>query len=342
MNPYDFVRVIWERPGARRQGPPHDRFQGLSGRIEGTLTALTPIFLPERDERQPRQFMYSAARGACIIPGASLKGMFRSLVETIDGGAWWFISEWQDKLPPAFRRPADITRLDAACRMFGFMGEKGGRDSAPILAGHVGFEDAVCIEARDHEPLITVALLSPKPHHSAWYLDQGGNMVAGRKYYFHARNAPIRTRAGARRDLGAHIKPLNAGSRFAFKVTFDNVAEDDLNVLLYAMVLEPTMRHKFGYAKPAGLGSVEVQLQKLQLIDRMGRYRAGVGGITTYEEDALERYIAGRIARYVNDRQSITLNDLRRIWAWPATHDIQYPGEEWFDEHPQTPIRATP
>lgn len=342
MNPYDFVRVVWERPGERHPGPAHDRFQGLSGRLEASLTALTPLFLPEHGERQPRRFMYSAANQAYLIPGTSLKGLFRNLVETVDGGAWWFIDTWGETLPAAFRRPADVNRLDAACRMFGFMGEKGGRDSAPILAGHVGFEDAVCVEARRREPFVTVALMNPKPTHTAWYLDQGGHLVAGRKFYFHARNAPIKSRAGARRDLGAHIEPLDTGSRFVFRAHFDNISEHDLGLLLYALVLEPDMRHKFGYAKPAGLGSVEIQLHWVEIVDRLARYRAGGGGITRYAGDDLTAFVRPRIARYTSDRQSLTLSDLRRIWAWPAIYDLQYPGEEWFDEHSQTPIKATP
>lgn len=339
MNPFDFVRVVWEQPGARRPGPPHDRFQGLSGRLEASLTALTPLFLPDRNPSQPRRFMYSAAHQAYIIPGTSLKGLFRSLVETVGGGAWWFIDKWGDRLPPAFRRPADLAQLDAACRLFGFMGE---RSNAALLAGHVGFEDAICVDPRRREALTTLALLSPKPSHTAWYLDPAGRLVAGRKFYFHARNAPIKARAGARRDLGANIEPLDAGSRFVFRAHFDNLAEDDLGLLLYALVLEEGVRHKFGYAKPAGLGSVHVQLHRVETVDRLARYRAGGGGITRYEGADLAAFVAPRIRRYVEDRQSPTLGDLRRIWAWPAAHDLQYPGEEWFDEHSQAPISATP
>jgi len=342
MNPYDFVRVVWEQPGAKRAGPSHDRFQGLSGRLEASITALSPLFLPEHNEQQPRRFMYSAARQAHVIPGTSLKGLFRSLVETVDGGAWWFIDKWAETLPAAFRQPANVDRLDAACRMFGFMGRKGGYESAPVLAGHVGFEDAVCVEAHRHAPFVTVALMNPKPTHSAWYLDPEGRMVAGRKFYFHSRNGPLKARAGARRDLSAHIEPLDTGSRFVFRAHFDNVADDDFNLLLYALVLEPELRHKFGYGKPAGLGSIEVKLHWVETVDRLARYRAGGGGMTRYEGAGLDGFIARRIARYTGDRQSLTLGDLRRIWAWPATYDLQYPGEEWFDDHPQAPIRATP
>ncbi|RRR68650.1 MAG: hypothetical protein EI684_17310 [Candidatus Viridilinea halotolerans] len=338
MNPYDFVRVIWQQPGLRRQGPSHDRFQGVSGRLEACLTAETPLFLPDRNPSKPRRFRYSNAQRAYFIPGSSLKGLFRSLVETVDGGAWWFINTWENKLPAAFQRPRDLARLDAACRMFGFMGEKGHQESAPLMAGHVSFEDAICIRAVEHEAINTIILLSPQPKHTAWYLDSSERLVAGRKFYFHARNAPMTSHA----SLGANIKPLASGSHFIFRVHFNNLAEDDFNLLLYALVLEPEMRHKFGYAKPAGLGSIHVQINWLETIDRLGRYRAGGGGITRYADHALATLLAARTATYCNNRTSLTLNDLRRIWAWPAQHDLRYPSREWFNEHSQDPLDKTP
>ncbi|MBX0329709.1 hypothetical protein K2Z83_18725 [Oscillochloris sp. ZM17-4] len=344
MNPYDFVRIIWSKPGPRRPGPTHERFQGLSGRLEATITALTPIFLPDHKQGDPQQFLRSTAGDRpYLIPGSSLKGLFRNLVETVGGGAWWFLEDdHSSKIPAAFRRPSDIDRLDAACRMFGFMGEKGGRDQAPILAGHVNFGDAVCVQAKPHAPFYTVALLGPKSRHSIWYLDANRQYVAGRKFYFHATNAPIKAKAGARKDLSTHIQPLDTGSVFTFQAAFDNVLEEDFNLLLYAMVLEPEMRHKFGYAKPAGLGSVAITLNWIKTVDRLARYRAGGGGITHYAGDALTNFVKGRIASFVDDRSSITLSDLRRIWAWPARHELQYPGEAWFDANPTTPISGTP
>ena len=122
----------------------------------------------------------------------------------------------------------------------------------------------------------------------------------------------------------------------------EHLAEDDFNLLLYALVLEPELRHKFGYAKPAGLGSIHIQLNWIETVDRLARYRAGGGGLTRYEGAALPTFVAQRIARDVNDRRSLTLNDLRRIWAWPAVYDLHYPGEEWFNDHPTTPIAVTP
>ncbi|NJN68116.1 MAG: hypothetical protein HC884_16095 [Chloroflexaceae bacterium] len=184
MNPYDFVRVEWKQPGRRAAALKADRFGGISGRLEGTITALTPILIRRKDKKSPDPFMVNG-EGTEIIPGSSLKGLFRSLVETVGGGAWWFFGDKEANLPPAFRRPADPDHLDAACRMFGFL--NGGQ----VLQGRVCFDDAVCTVRRDREAFYTCILSTPKPRHRVWYLDAGGRYVAGRKFYFHAQELSI-------------------------------------------------------------------------------------------------------------------------------------------------------
>jgi CRISPR/Cas system CSM-associated protein Csm3 (group 7 of RAMP superfamily) len=370
MNPYDFVRVEWQQPGVRRDAPPQDRFSGMSGRLEATITTLTPLFIPDKRSynpggNAPQQFLCDQ-QGRAIIPGSSLKGLFRSLVETVGGGAWWFFGgkgvdgTWRDRtvqggmvdyshqFPRDFKRPRSREELDAACRMFGFL------NSSQTLAGSVGCEDAICAEPRFHDPIYTCILSTPKPRHRVWYLDDQQRWVRGRKFYFHS--TALQTAAGwlPHRDAlpkqrqNAYIQPIDAGSIFTFQVRFTSVAADDFALLLYTLALEPDMRHKLGYAKPAGLGSIEVQVNWIEIVDYMARYRAGGGGgYTRYErregqDDTLTPFVQAQTEPYTTNRTSITLQDLRRIWQWPAVHEQRYPARDWFNQNPNTPLRDTP
>ncbi len=369
MNPYDFVRIDWQKPGIRRNAPPQDRFSGISGRLEATITTLTPLFIPDKRSynpgaNAPQQFLCDQ-QGRAIIPGSSLKGLFRSLVETVGGGAWWFFGgkgldgTWRDStvqgrmvdysrnLPRDFQRPRNREELDAACRMFGFL--NGGQ----ILAGSVGFEDAICAEPFSHNPIYTCILSTPKPRHRVWYLDDQQQWVRGRKFYFHSTDLQTVSSWLPNKDVlpkqrqNAYIKPLNTGSTFTFQARFTNVAADDFALLLYALVLEPNMRHKMGYAKSAGLGSIEVQVNWIETVDYAARYRAGGGGFTRYErgegqEDTLTPFVETHIEPYTTNITSVTLQDLRRIWQWPAVYEQRYPVRNWFDQNPNTPIRETP
>lgn len=339
MYPYDFVRLSGNV--TRMPYQPHDHFTGLAGRLEGTITTLTPFFLPETDPKKARTpykpFLTNGA-GQAIIPGSSLKGLIRSLVETLGPGCWWLFdgnydeAAYKEKLPPAFRQCPDARgNLCVACRMFGLI--KGNT----LLLGHVGFEDAVCQQRVDYAPLYTIILGSPKPRHDAFYLTPDKKQVAGRKFYYHSAGLPVDRKQwlpdGAPRTKpaqNAYIKPLDKDSVFNFSAHFDNLAAEELALLLYALVLEPEMRHKLGYAKPAGLGSVEIRLTGVELLDYAARYTMPGGGKTRYEGDSLQQYLTRQIAPFVSNTTSITLQDLRRIWAWPGRKDLRFPDFGWF------------
>jgi CRISPR/Cas system CSM-associated protein Csm3 (group 7 of RAMP superfamily) len=346
MNPYDFVRIDWDAGIDRRRPNLHDRFSGLSGRIEGTITTLTPLFIPEPGVHSPKSSLTNGHHHP-IIPGSSLKGLFRSLAETIGPGCWWlFKGEHEHKLPHVFRQCPKGGNLCIACRMFGLIE---GRKNGMLLLGHVGFDDAVCQEPQDHPAVYTIILSSPKPRHRAFYLYKNGKL-AGRKYYFHHSTPPYdpgcwlpKGKASSQRDAqNQYIKPLGADSVFTFSAHFDNLAQDELCLLLYTLVLEPGVHHKIGYAKPAGLGSVKIALTRLELVDYNQRYTSPSGGKTVYQGDELDQFVGGKIGRYTGDEASITLQDLRRIWAWPGRSDIQYPSWSWFQHNSERRLHETP
>lgn len=364
MNPYNFVRINWAGGLDRQPAKLHNRFDGLSGRIEGTITTLTPLFIPEsrssalksRNRDQFKRFITNK-QGQHIIPGSSLKGMIRSLVETIGPGCWWlFKGEYDDgkkdgnkgkiklKLPhPDFEQCQDTNRLCIACRMFGLVN----LNSGDKIEGHVRFEDAICDNPVQHDPIYTIILSGPKPRHTAFYLDEQ-NQLAGRKFYYHhtsiktARHWLPEANTPANKRQNQYIKPIDSSSVFTFSTHFENLAQEELNLLLYALVLEPTMRHKIGQGKPAGLGSIEIKLTRLELIDYSQRYITPNRGITLYEKDGqLEQYITD----YINNQCSVTLQDLRDIWRWPGRDNLRYPTSEdkiWFQNNSTKRLHETP
>ncbi len=334
MNPYDFVRIDWSQDVERRPAAKPHRFQGRSGRVEGTITTLTPLFIhsPIQKQHESKQHITNRNHEA-LIPGASLKGLIRSLVETIGPGCWWLFAGKHDGcLPRPWRQCSDSEKLCVACRMFGLI------QGNTLLLGNVGFEDALCADPTFDAPMYTPALMTPSPKHF-WYRDARDN-VAGRKFYFH--NTQIIT-GKKHNKFTQRIKPVAPGNTFTFSAQFTNLADDELRLLLYALVLEPTMRHKIGYAKPAGLGSVQIELTRLDLIDYAQRYTTPNQGKTTYTGADLQQYMAKRITPYTTDQNSVTLTDLRRMWAWPPPEDVVYgyPTHQWFNENPHKPISAT-
>ncbi len=96
MNPYDFVRIDWNWPPERRAPVWHHRLFGqgvprlYSGHVEVDIYVETPLFIaslhtPSSDPQKPESCVQNA-QGEYIIPGSSLKGMLRCLVETLGNG----------------------------------------------------------------------------------------------------------------------------------------------------------------------------------------------------------------------------------------------------------------
>ncbi len=365
MNPYDFVRLDPHQQVERRQPAPHNCFtDGFSGHFEGIITTLTPLFIPQARELSgerppslsspPKEFIRNKqGRGPHIIPGSSLKGLFRSVVETVAPGCWLlFDGDYKDyanysrKLPRQYKKC--VNNLCPSCRLFGTINDNS------LLLGKVGIEDAICSQPTEHGAIYTPVLSTPKPRHRSWYLTEdakGNEYVTGRKYFFHSRQ--IQTTSGLKITHSGsvqnqHIWPINTNSTFTFSGHFTNVDPDEWAALLYAIVLERTdwghdhdVRHKIGYAKPAGLGSVDIKLTQLTLIDYRQRYTSPNKGVTVYEGDALKDYVNHWITPYLTNT-ILTFQDLRRIWGWPpANIDYCYPSQAWFEENPHKPISQT-
>ncbi len=100
LNPYNFVRYLPEgkeidKPEIKLLGrcvpPPHDRFIGITGRMECEVEAITPIFISDselvedrgNEHKSYRFFRLRNEKGEeeFALPSTSLRGMLRSVFE---------------------------------------------------------------------------------------------------------------------------------------------------------------------------------------------------------------------------------------------------------------------
>src|SRR5207244_1627028 len=107
-----------------------------SGQIEVDILAETPIFIADpravsSDPKKPAQFIQNK-RGEYIIPGSSLKGLLRCVVETLGNGCLTLFDgqyergkvNYRREVPDDFQKCGDNTRLCIACRTFGMLKER--------------------------------------------------------------------------------------------------------------------------------------------------------------------------------------------------------------------------
>lgn len=359
MNPYDFARIDWNKAPERRKPTWHHRLtrkdgqQLYSGFMDIDIYAETPIFIADPrnvsfDPRQAAQSMQNK-QGEYIIPGSSLKGMIRCVVETLGNGCLTLFDgdyergriNYRREVPNEFQHCGINTNLCIACRIFGTLKNRDGS----IFLGKVNIGDVRSYPDKiyKYEPMYTAVLVEPKPHHAAFYLDETSKHIAGRKYYFHhsSKLEPLQENRQIMmggKPANRYIQPLDYDTQFHCRIDFTNLEADEFAVLMLAIVLEEAMRHKIGYGKPSGLGSISLQPTSLTLIDYAARYTQSSSerGKTELEGESMWNVLNKHIDDFTqqNRLQTLAMDDLRRIWRWPVESGTQYyyPSKrDWFD-----------
>ncbi len=247
-----------------------------------------------------------------------------------------------DFVPEALRTE---TRPDLADAIFGWVEEKGSGLEGQ-RAGRVSFSDARFVGAANGvwlgpEPIVPRTLGGPKPTTFQHYLVQDRDarhdpddkaslahygtspdqtQIRGHKLYWHKGASPEIEASAKEREHEkqlTRIVPVRPGVRFSFRIHFENLREEELGALCWALALPGETgriyRHKLGMGKPLGMGAIAIT-PHLCVTDRLARYRQLFGNGRWAEAatpaeaqsylDAFETYIlkAGGIA---SDRQHL-------------------------------------
>lgn len=349
-NPY---RLIPAREKVERSAPQTDeRFKGKSGMINCTLENLTPLFIGAQSSGSLHPPLLR--NGRRVIPGTSLKGMLRSLAEIVGGGCF-VVSDRSSPVPESMKTCSKISHLCIACRMFGAM--ESGRN-AQVHKGKVSVSDAIIQEDEIQTKTLLVLLANNGVRHEPFYRSaRSGNMDGkSRKVYFHQprRLDNLRPIESSIRDRAWNIDALLPGHHFHFNVHFSNLSELEFSLLIYILHLEQNvhtvieeeklelkgpMRHKIGNAKPLGMGSCHIQLNKLKLQERPSeRFRSmNSRGEKMLEGEALSQEITNQTLIFADDN-SPTMQSLRKMMVWDENdpREFHYPSYHWF----KTPANA--
>jgi len=199
--------------------------------------------------------------------------------------------------------------LDMAESVFGTVHREKKANGKQAIKGRLCFLDLVgpeattCVESNE---LIPETLASPKPTTYQHYLvqksdqknqlksyftkHQSDSTIRGHKLYWHRWHEGLRlenlrakekvkdkndrpiTKLEANDTQHTTMKPVNAGTEFEGRIRFDNLSGEELGALLTALNLPKGCAHKIGMGKPLGLGSVQVTIEKMELIDPEKRY----------------------------------------------------------------------
>lgn len=352
MNPYGFVRL--SSAGVVREAVRlHHKFEGTSGRISCRFTARTALFVPHyrggganRARTHETLQMCRDYAGIPMIPGTSLKGAIRAVVEAASNSCFMLPNRLsyerqtvEYRLSQSFRFCDDVRALCPTCRLFGML------NKGKVFAGNVSVQDAIAQPGYQTRQITLAVLSAPKPRHKPFYSIKSNDPtpeIRGRKFYYHRPQGP---RERVQKDgQNKTVEAVLPGATFTFEVEYSNLVEADLSLLLFGLVLWDDTCHKVGMGKPIGMGSAKIEVTALTILDRQSRYRQLGGGWSEPLRDrALADFISERVGAYRNGTTESS-QDLHRILRWDenAPDAISYPDQQWFKSNPKTPLEGAP
>jgi len=299
--PYAFVPIP-DAPMKPEKPTGHDHYEGdlLTGTITGSLVALSPIHVAsgaiELTGKLPSLVKaHFRCEGKPTIPGSSLKGAIRSIVEAISKPPSCLrISQARsDNLPPNVRRCLNKDQLCLACRMFGAMG----------YLGQVHFSDAVAQQSKT-EIVQIPSLFPPRPRERVYY---ERNKIVGRKFYMHGRDG--KTAPG---NVPTEVCPV--GTTFSLRIDFVNLSDAQLALLLCALGQgAPKLTPKLGGGKPACCGSMETANVAVATV-------SASKSATDFELEPTEHDLA-ELTGATRQIDQTSVNRLAKILTFPGERD---------------------
>ncbi|MDP2692015.1 MAG: TIGR03986 family CRISPR-associated RAMP protein, partial [bacterium] len=178
----------------------------------------------------------------------------------------------------AVKQETDDTLFDFEQLIFG---------NTSNFASRVYFEDAILDKNQNaqSEKILIKILASPKPTSHQLYLKQD-NMplknwssddieISGTKEYWHKNVDHNQWKDHDGKVTSSHtgyIKPILPHNHFNGRIRFENLTNEELGALLYALDLPQNCCHKIGMGKPLGLGTIRIRIPRLVLDNRKERY----------------------------------------------------------------------
>ncbi|MDI6604051.1 MAG: RAMP superfamily CRISPR-associated protein [Thermoanaerobacteraceae bacterium] len=229
MKPYSFVPLL----GAQEYNKKRNLYKG---KIKLNLEVITPLhissgYFDEKDEMIYKSFV--KFNGKYIIPGSTLKGCVRTIAESISRCC---ISTRQSR--ESFKVKITDNRNCIICDMFGAMGKR----------GNIRFMDLKLIKENGIKILNIPSFYQPKPNSEAYKIN---GKFKGIKFYHHGTIDII--------EKGkTPCEFIMPESIFEGEIFYENIDDNELNLLCFALGLDGTINLKIGYGKPGYYGSIKI------------------------------------------------------------------------------------
>jgi len=318
--PFVLVDIPKEEPD-RRPVATHEKFAGLTGRLELVLKVVSEHlfvgsgayeFDPNHGNRRPDVwYTFYRRNGQLCVPGTSLKGAIRAIVEAISNSCVSQSRVHERRLiqldkthtPSECKAPHSLC---PACRLFGVTG----------FRGRAHFTDAF-----PEGSVRTIIVKIPElRHHDPKRIRR---LDRARRFYEQRRFEPF---TDSRPEKGKwFIEAIHMETTFHTALVFENLAPQELGLLMHALGWEPeangyrtAFTPKLGGAKPRCFGSVEFRPVRLRL------WSGGVKGLLAPQE-VQGKDMLPRLSQYL---QACRDRKLLHVPSWDALKEGFQPKDE--------------
>ena len=255
-----------------------------------------------------------------------------------------------DLVPEEFRPGDSLENLSFSERIFGTIGDntkkdEGKKEELVALSGRVFFEDAKNYNFKmidDKNLIILKAFGEPHPTLTTFYLDNTdkdyndneGIHIRGRKFYWHHKDKigtpfskyrksvemPKDTKGENKFAYNSSLELMDINNEFEFEVHFENLTDEELGVLIYAIELEDGLLHKIGKGKAFGFGSCKIEIKEF-LLENKDKYKDFL--IEPFEKESKkEDYINKAKEKKYFDENRTNIKELKTILS--ETNDLDF------------------
>ena len=259
-----------------------------------------------------------------------------------------------DLVPEEFCPGDSLKKLSFSERLFGTTGDttkkdEEKKDELVALSGRVFFEDAKNYkpEMIDNGNLVTLkAFGEPHPTLTTFYLDNIEKnynenkdvSIRGRKFYWHHKEKIGKSFSEYRKSLempkiknkngkyenelayNSSLELMDINNEFEFNVNFENLTDEELGVLIYAIELEDGLLHKIGKGKAFGFGSCKIEIKEF-LLENRDKYKDFL--IEPFEKESKkEDYINKAKEKRYFDENRKNIKELKAILS--KTNDLDF------------------
>lgn len=242
--PFVYVPISKKEPD-RKEFISHEVQKNLTGKIDFDLEVVSDyLFVGSGGyDFHGDMVFYSffQTKGNLAIPGTSLKGSIRAVVEAISNSCVSQVAG-KDKnlIPQTHSRCTSEKELCPVCRIFGMTG----------YGGRISFSDANPLGKIKSYIVKIGELFEPKIVKT----DEDGK--GKRKFYGNWEFNPINNLNPEKNHR--FVEAVSKGTRFRFTFSFNNLLEEELSLILHAMGVDQDYRTKIGGAKPRCFGTVKL------------------------------------------------------------------------------------